>query len=150
MNLISPINIFNIPSLYSSGSTTEGTRKFFPHPDQLTVSMGEGENRRLYSIPINQQPQTPIQYQDVGNDPRLQSQVTDFYHEKVLKWINEYPEFKHLKKYYNFLKRTKGRDYIYNMLRLFVKKSKANWYDLKDKINYDIIKKYLNQKIGNI
>ena len=151
MNLISPINIFNIPSsLSSSGSTTEGTRKFFPHPDQLTVSMGEGENRRLYSIPINQQPQTPIQYQDVGNDPRLQSQVTDFYYEKVLKWINEYPDFKHLKKHYNFLKSTKGNDYIYNMLRLFVKKSKANWYDLKDKINYDIIKKYLNQKIGNI
>jgi len=150
MNLISPINIFNIPSLSSSGSSTEGTRKFFPHPDQLTVAMGEGENRRLYSVPIYQQPQTPIQYQDVGNDPRLQSQVTNFYHEKVLKWINEYPDFKHLKKDYDFLKSDKGKDYIYNMLRLFVKKSKANWFDLKDKINYHIIKKYLNQKIGNI
>ena len=36
------------------------------------------------------------------------------------------------------------------MLRLFVKYSRANWYDLRDDINYTIIKKYLRKKIGNI
>jgi hypothetical protein len=125
-------------------------QNFFPHPNQLTVAMGEGNNKKLYSIPINPQPTTPIQYQDVGEDPNLQSQVTKFFHEKVLKWINEYPDFKHLKKHFNFLNDTKGEKYIYNLLKLFVRKSKANWYDLRDPKNYDNIKQYLKNRIGNI
>jgi len=44
-------------------------QNFFPHPNQLTVAMGEGNNKKLYSVPINPQPTTPIQYQDVGDDP---------------------------------------------------------------------------------
>ena len=124
-------------------------QNFFPHPNQLTVAMGEGNNKKLYSIPINPQPTTPIQYQDVGEDPNLQSQVTKFFHQKVLKWINEYPDFKHLKKHLKFLN-DKGEKYIYNLLKLFVRKSKANWYDLRDPKNYDNIKKYLKNRIGNI
>jgi hypothetical protein len=124
-------------------------QNFFPHPNQLTVAMGEGNNKKLYSIPINPQPTTPIQYQDVGEDPNLQSQVTKFFHEKVLKWINEYPDFKHLKKHLKFLN-DKGEKYIYNLLKLFVRKSKANWYDLRDPKNYDNIKQYLKNRIGNI
>jgi hypothetical protein len=124
-------------------------QNFFPHPNQLTVAMGEGNNKKLYSVPINPQPTTPIQYQDVGNDPNLQSQVTKFFHEKVLKWINEYPDFKHLKKHLKFLN-DKGEKYIYNLLKLFVRKSKANWYDLRDPKNYDNIKQYLKNRIGNI
>jgi hypothetical protein len=124
-------------------------QNFFPHPNQLTVAMGEGNNKKLYSVPINPQPTTPIQYQDVGDDPNLQSQVTKFFHEKVLKWINEYPDFKHLKKHLKFLN-DKGEKYIYNLLKLFVRKSKANWYDLRDPKNYDNIKQYLKNKIGNI
>jgi hypothetical protein len=124
-------------------------QNFFPHPNQLTVAMGEGNNKKLYSVPINPQPTTPIQYQDVGDDPNLQSQVTKFFHEKVLKWINEYPDFKHLKKHLKFLN-DKGEKYIYNLLKLFVRKSKANWYDLRDPKNYDNIKQYLKNRIGNI
>jgi hypothetical protein len=124
-------------------------QNFFPHPNQLTVAMGEGNNKKLYSIPINPQPTTPIQYQDVGDDPNLQSQVTKFFHEKVLKWIKEYPDFKHLKKHLKFLN-DKGEKYIYNLLKLFVRKSKANWYDLRDPKNYDNIKQYLKNRIGNI
>ena len=126
------------------------TQKFFPHPNQLTVSRGEGDNKRLISIPIQPQSTMPIQYQDVGDNPNLQSDVTDFFYKKVLKWIKEYPDFKHLKKHSTFLNSTKGKVYIYDMLRLFVKYSKANWYDLRDYINYTIIKKYLKKKIGNI
>ena len=124
-------------------------QNFFPHPNKLTVAMGEGNNKKLYSVPINPQPTTPIQYQDVGDDPNLQSQVTKFFHEKVLKWINEYPDFKHLKKHLKFLN-DKGEKYIYNLLKLFVRKSKANWYDLRDPKNYDNIKQYLKNRIGNI
>jgi hypothetical protein len=134
----------------SPGNSLEGYRKFFPHPNQITISVGEGENRRLESIPIVHQPLTPVQYQDVGDNKYLQSEVTSFFHEKVLKWIKENPEFSHLKKHYNFLKGPSGKEYIYNMLRLFVKKSAANWFDLRDANNYIIVKDYLRYKIGNI
>ena len=61
-----------------------------------------------------------------------------------------HPDFKHLKKHFNFLNGSKGKKYIYNMLRLFVKYSKANWFDLRDEKNYDLIKQYLKNKIANI
>jgi hypothetical protein len=125
-------------------------QNFFPHPNQLTVVRGEGDEKRLYSVPIQAPYTIPTPYQDVGDDPNLQSDVTNFFYKKVLKWIKEYPDFKHLKKHSTFLNSTKGKVYIYDMLRLFVKYSKANWYDLRSKINYNIIKNYLRKKIGNI
>jgi len=134
----------------SPTSSLIGQRKFFPHPNQITISMGEGENRRLESVPIVQQTIAPVQFQDVGENKYLQSEVTNFFYQKVLKWIKEYPEFSHLKKHYNFLKGSNGKDYIYNLLRLFIKKSAANWYDLRDASNYQIVKDYLKYKIGNI
>lgn len=125
-------------------------QNFFPHPNQLTVVRGEGNEKRLYSVPIQVPYTIPTPYQDVGDNPNLQSDVTNFFYIKVLKWIKEQPDFKHLKKHLTFLNGTKGKVYIYDMLRLFVKYSKANWYDLRDDINYAIIKKYLRKKIGNI
>lgn len=125
-------------------------QNFFPHPNQLTVVRGEGNDKRLYSVPIQAPYTIPTPYQDVGDNPSLQSDVTNFFYIKVLKWIKEQPDFKHLKKHLTFLNGTKGKVYIYDMLRLFVKYSKANWYDLRDDINYTIIKKYLRKKIGNI
>lgn len=125
-------------------------QNFFPHPNQLTVVRGEGNEKRLYSVPIQVPYTIPTPYQDVGDNPNLQSDVTNFFYIKVLKWIKEQPDFKHLKKHLTFLNGTKGKIYIYDMLRLFVKYSKANWYDLRDDINYAIIKKYLRKKIGNI
>lgn len=125
-------------------------QNFFPHPNQLTVVRGEGNEKRLYSVPIQAPYTIPTPYQDVGDNPNLQSDVTNFFYIKVLKWIKEQPDFKHLKKHLTFLNGTKGKVYIYDMLRLFVKYSKANWYDLRDDINYAIIKKYLRKKIGNI
>ena len=125
-------------------------QNFFPHPNQLTVVRGEGNDKRLYSVPIQAPYTIPTPYQDVGDNASLQSDVTNFFYIKVLKWIKEQPDFKHLKKHLTFLNGTKGKVYIYDMLRLFVKYSKANWYDLRDDINYTIIKKYLKKKIGNI
>ena len=125
-------------------------QNFFPHPNQLTVVRGEGNDKRLYSVPIQAPYTIPTPYQDVGDNPSLQSDVTNFFYIKVLKWIKEQPDFKHLKKHLTFLNGTKGKVYIHDMLRLFVKYSKANWYDLRDDINYTIIKKYLRKKIGNI
>jgi hypothetical protein len=140
----------NLFETLSSTNSSENKRKFFQHPNQLTIITGDGDNKRFESIPINNQSSMPIYYQDVGGDKNLQSDVTKFFQKKVLKWINKYANFKHLKKHYDFLKESSGEKYIYNMLRLFVKKSEANWYDLRDPQNYYIIKKYLNLKIANI
>ena len=106
---------------------------------------------------INQQPTTRrywpvppvidhiVEYQDINKDVYLRKDVTKFFHEKVLKWINEYDEFKIHKSKLSFLKTTDGQMYIYNLLRHFVKKSGINWYDLRD--NYSIIKEYLSKKL---
>ena len=134
----------------SASNSSVGNRKFFPHPNQITITTGEGNTRRFESIPITRQSTIPVQYQDVGNDTNLQSDVTNFFYNKVLKWIKTYNDFKHLKKYYNFLKELSGKKYIYNLLKLFVKKSAANWYDLRSIQNYGIIKDFLKHKIGNI
>ena len=114
----------NLFETSSSTNSSKNKRKFFQHPNQLTVITGDGDDKRFESIPINNQPSMPIYYQDVGGDKNLQSDVTKFFQKKVLKWINKYDSFKHLKKHYDFLKESSGEKYIYNMLRLFVKKVK--------------------------
>jgi hypothetical protein len=86
-----------------------------------------------------------VEYQNINKDVNLRKDVTKFFHEKVIKWINEYNEFKIYKSKLAFLKTTDGQIYIYNLLRHFVKKSGINWYDLRD--NYSIIKEYLSKKL---
>jgi hypothetical protein len=86
-----------------------------------------------------------VEYQNINKDINLRKDVTKFFHEKVIKWINEYDEFKIHKSKLSFLKTTDGQMYIYNLLRHFVKKSGINWYDLRD--NYSILKEYLSKKL---
>lgn len=86
---------------------------------------------------------------DVGKDMKLRKSVTDFYYEKILKWIATDKEFSHHKKDLVYLKTKAGYKYVYYLLRLYVKNGRANWYDLRDTINYPNIKKYLNFKIGS-
>jgi hypothetical protein len=86
-----------------------------------------------------------VEYQNINKDVNLRKDVTKFFYEKIIKWINEYDEFKIHKSKLSFLKTTDGHIYIYNLLRHFVKKSGINWYDLRD--NYSIIKEYLSKKL---
>jgi hypothetical protein len=99
--------------------------------------------RRYYPVPplIDH----VVEYQNINKDINLRKDVTKFFHDKVIKWINEYDEFKIHKSKLSFLKTTDGQMYIYNLLRHFVKKSGINWYDLRD--NYSIIKEYLSKKL---
>lgn len=86
-----------------------------------------------------------FEYQDINNDVNLRKDVTEFFHKKILKWIDEYPEFTHLKSQKKYLQTNEGKMQIYNLLRHFIKKSAINWYDLRD--NYSLIKQYLSQKL---
>jgi len=99
--------------------------------------------RRYYPVPplIDH----VVEYQNINKDINLRKDVTKFFHDKVIKWINEYDEFKIHKSKLSFLKTSDGQMYIYNLLRHFVKKSGINWYDLRD--NYSIIKEYLSKKL---
>ncbi len=90
-----------------------------------------------------------VEYQDVNKDVNLRKDVTKFFHEKVIKWVSEsgseYKEFNKYKSKLPFLKSTDGQMHIYGLLRLFVKKSGINWYDLRD--NYALIKEFLSKKL---
>jgi hypothetical protein len=86
-----------------------------------------------------------FEYQNVNTDLYLRKDVTLFFHKKVIKWINNYPEFSQHKSKLNLLNSVDGQMHIYNLLRKFIKKSGINWYDLRD--NYSIIKEYLNANL---
>ena len=122
--------------------------KFYPPPGEMIYK--DPKSGRLDSVAPYYQPYLYQPSVDVGQDINLQNNVAIFFHTKILKWIDINPDFKHLKKYNNFLKSEKGIKYIKTLLKLFVRNSRANWYDLRDEYNYPIVKKYLNHKIGNI
>ena len=88
---------------------------------------------------------TYFEYIDVNKDKNLRTQVTTFFHKKVIKWASSYSEFKILKKHINKLKSSEGYDLVYNLIRKFVKDYNINWYDLRD--YYPTFKDYLKYQI---
>jgi hypothetical protein len=91
---------------------------------------------------------TNITYQNVNKDQQLRKIMTEFYQRKLLKWIENYKDFSHLKKISPLLKSDKGYNLVYNLLRKFVHKNDTNWFDLKDQ--YDIIKDYLKINLSKL
>uniref|UniRef100_A0A6C0H8E2 Uncharacterized protein n=1 Tax=viral metagenome TaxID=1070528 RepID=A0A6C0H8E2_9ZZZZ len=84
-----------------------------------------------------------IKYLNVNKNMELRNSLTDFYHNKVIKWLND----KKIKTHNNIelIESSKGHKLIYKLLRLYVKKHKINWFDLK---NYHyLIKNYLLRKV---
>jgi hypothetical protein len=74
------------------------------------------------------------EYQNINKDMNLRNNVTQYFQEKINKWINKYDDFKKFKsKNINF-------DTIYNILRIVVKKTDLNWYELRS--NSSKLKKY--------
>jgi hypothetical protein len=150
MSLINPLFLMSPTIKIENNTDPDRPFKFFPHPDQITLNVGKEGQTRLQSFVPYSPVQQHVQVQDVGENKYLQNDVSRFYYEKILSWIKSYPEFAHLKKHYKFLQSNKGPEYIYYLLKLFVKKSAANWYDLRDSNNYPIVKNFLKYKIGNV
>jgi hypothetical protein len=111
--------------------------------DNETIPYQKPQTRRYWPVPplID----SVYEYQNINKDVNLRKDVTDFFYRKVLKWIEEYPEFTHLKSQKMYLQSNEGIMHIYNLLRHFIKKSGINWYDLRD--NYTVIKEYLSKKL---
>lgn len=129
--------MFQIPAdLFTKKNTTDSTT------DKPAV-------RRHWPVPVTPTTtpfiETTYEYQNINKDVNLRKDVTQFFHKKVLKWINENPEFKKYKPKQKFLESVDGQMHIYNLLRHFIRKSGINWYDLRD--NYQLIKEYLSKKI---
>ena len=87
--------------------------------------------------------QTFYEYQDINADKRLQYDVADFFYKKVLISIESNDKFK---KFKNFYKLDNGKEIIHKILKLVVKKTNLNWYDLRD--NYSLIIKYIYIKLN--
>ena len=107
-----------------------------------------GAPMRYYPVP--KLDPLPIEVQDIGLDKDLQKSVLDFFYYKVLKWIPDYKDFAFAKKHMKLLKSKKGYAYIYSLLDLYVKNSRANWYDLRDPGNYDNIKNFIKHKLSEL
>ena len=112
------------------------------NPDgSVTVSIDR--LKRYYPVPLSL-PGT-IEYQDVGKDMNLRKEISKYYLEKTIEWIDK---DKKLKKYSKLLNSKDGLEVIYNLLRVYVKNGKANWYDLRDPNNAPVIKEYLKYKLN--
>jgi hypothetical protein len=91
---------------------------------------------------------TITHYQDVNEDKRLQEMVTKFFLRKTIKWINDYPEFKHLNDRLSDLKSEKGFKIIHKILKHFINQSyNINWYDVK--AYYPLIKNYIKLSLSS-
>ena len=81
-----------------------------------------------------------IRYQNINKDKNLRNIVTNKFLEEYIIYLN-----KKNKQIINKLNSEEGYDIIYNILRIYVKRYKQNWYDLERQKKSVIlfIKKYL-------
>ena len=103
----------------------------------------------LYS-PYLESPFLKQEIQNIGNDEDLQDDVTEYYHNKTLKWIQNEHEFKKAKKHLKFIKSKKGLPYINKVLKSFVKKFDKNWYELRDDETKDDVQEYIRMKLVSL
>lgn len=110
--------------MINSDINTYNIKRYWPHPTIM---------------------QTNYTYQNVNNDARLQNNVTNFFHKKLLKWLNTDNKFAKFKDNENILSSKKGKYLIHTLLHKVIIKSGINWYDLRD--NYKLIKKFIYLKL---
>ena len=123
-----PTSVYSPPITYSAPSSTlylnqPGFKYFLPPP----------------IIP------TTYKYQDVNNDVKLQDMVTTKFINKTIKWLENDPNFLKCQKFLPKIKGKDGYDIIYRILKLYVKKTKTNWYDLSDQSN--LVKDFIRHKL---
>lgn len=82
---------------------------------------------------------------EINNDPNLQSNVTNYFIDRLLPIIKKN---KNLKKYYKSLDSEDGFEAIRKLLNLFVKRGNTNWYDLR--LQKNLVIKFLIYKLENL
>ena len=103
----------------------------------------DNKNKILYLLPQQLIP-TKIPYTNVNTNYALRDSVTSFFLNKTLKWMNnkELPS-----NFKSVLLSHKGNDFMYGILRKYVNKRGANWYDLREN-KYDSVKSYIIRKLS--
>jgi hypothetical protein len=87
------------------------------------------------------------QIQDVGEDPKLQETITEFYTNKIIKWMEKAPEYNKVKKHLRFIKTSKGTKYVYKILKNYTVNKNKKWYELRSESIYDNIKDHILKKL---
>jgi hypothetical protein len=110
------------------------------------------DSRRIIIKPYSPYLESPYRYdvEDIGNNEDLKEDVTEFFYNKTLKWLDKDIEFAKVKKTKKILKTKKGESYIYKILTSFVKKNKVNWYELRGENNSEDVKDYIRLKLGSL
>jgi hypothetical protein len=100
--------------------------------------------------PYLQSPFLKQEIQNIGNDEYLQDDVTEYYYNKTIKWIQNEHEFGKAKKHLKFIKSKKGFPYLKKVLTSFVKKTGKNWYELRDDDTKDDVQEYIRMKLVSL
>jgi len=114
----------------------------------LNQTIGKTQSKSVANAQLVSSLFLPDNTEDVGENPKLQEQVTKFYLDKTIKWLGKNPEFAKVKKHAKFIKSKKGMGYIYKTLKSFIKKTHINWYDLRSDDNYEDVKDYIREKLA--
>jgi len=129
------------PPLKTSASTSTSTSK-------PTLSPFLFYNQPGYYQPSYYQPgyiPSYHKYQNLNADRELQETVTNFYLDETIEWLTHEKSFRSAKKHLKAIKGTNGYDIIRSILKLYIRKTGANWYDLKR--DYASVKDYLYRKL---
>lgn len=101
------------------------------------------KNKDLFKKPVYVV-RPPLNYYDVNKNEGLRHEVTKYFLKKLLKDISNSNNRK-LNAYLDVIEGEDGYIVVYNLLRLYTKKYKTNWYDLKS-LSSDV-RRYLAKKL---
>ena len=87
-------------------------------------------------------------YQNVNTDPKLRNKVTLYFQEIYIDYLKNKSSNKKAKSFLSEIKGKKGYNIVYNLIKLYVKKNKENWYDLKK--NKRLVLNFFNQYLSNM
>jgi signal peptidase I len=90
------------------------------------------------------------EYQDLNEDKKLQNDVIEYYLNKTIKWLEKNEEFNKVKKHLKFVQSKNGYKYIKSILKLYIKKYNAKWFELRDENNYSSVKEYIRKSLTTI
>ena len=86
------------------------------------------------------------EYQNLNKDAKFRKEVTEFFKNKIIKWIDndkEFSKYNSKKKYYET---ENGFMEVYNLLRKYARKHNLKWWDLRSD-HYSNIKEYMSEKL---
>ena len=100
--------------------------------------------KNFYYVPQPYLIKTQIEYPNVNKDKKLRKKVVIYYQDKIADWIKNDSSWKSLKKLKVYSDAFPKK--LYKILRKYVKRSSAQWYDLID--NKRVLKDYLRYQLG--